>query len=66
MQVVLAGMLWSWCYHLLNGIRHLFWDVGVGFEVGVARASGWAVAIASAVLALVTWIVLHAAHGGTT
>ena len=32
MQVVLAGVLWSWCYHFLNGVRHLCWDVGIGFE----------------------------------
>ena len=64
MQVVLAGVLWSWCYHFLNGIRHLCWDAGVGFERGVARASGWAVAIASLVLATLLWLVLRSGPGG--
>ena len=33
----------AFCYHLLNGIRHLFWDAGYGFELPAARKSGWAV-----------------------
>ncbi len=32
---------WTFCffYHLCNGIRHLCWDAGVGFEMPQARAS---------------------------
>ena len=63
-QVVLFGGLFSFCYHLLNGIRHLFWDAGYGFELPVARRSGWAVAIISVILSLVLWLVLHGAAGG--
>ena len=63
MQVVLAGVLWSWCYHLLNGVRHLCWDVGIGFERRVARLSGWVVVIASLALAVVLWLVLHGGFG---
>ena len=48
----LAAVLWSWCYHFLNGIRHLCWDAGFGFERSVARLSGWAVAVASIGLAI--------------
>jgi succinate dehydrogenase / fumarate reductase cytochrome b subunit len=64
MQLVLAGVLWSYCYHFLNGIRHLCWDLGLGFERGTARASGWTVAIASIVLAVVLWLVLQRSLGG--
>src|SRR5512134_703499 len=39
MQFVLAGTLWSYNYHFLNGIRHLFFDAGKGFELRTARAS---------------------------
>ena len=63
MQVILAGVLWSWCYHLLNGVRHLCWDVGIGFELRVARLSGWVVAIASLALAVLLWFVLHGGFG---
>jgi succinate dehydrogenase / fumarate reductase cytochrome b subunit len=36
---------WAFCFffHFANGIRHLFWDIGRGFEPAQIRASGWAV-----------------------
>ena len=63
-QIFLFGGVLSFTYHLLNGIRHLFWDAGYGFELPVARRSGWAVAIVSVILSLVLWVVLHGAAGG--
>jgi succinate dehydrogenase / fumarate reductase cytochrome b subunit len=64
MQLVLFGAVFSFCYHLLNGVRHLFFDLGHGFELKTARASGWAVAIGALVLGLVVWLVLRAGLGG--
>lgn len=48
---------WSVClfYHLCNGVRHLAWDVGYGFELPNVYRSGWAVLIATAVLTLAAW-----------
>jgi succinate dehydrogenase / fumarate reductase cytochrome b subunit len=51
-------IVWTFCFflHLFNGIRHLVWDTGRGFEPSRARASGWAVltvtVIATAVFSL--------------
>ncbi len=45
-------------YHLCNGIRHLVWDAGHGFEVPTASKSALAVMIATVVLTLLTWIVI--------
>jgi succinate dehydrogenase / fumarate reductase cytochrome b subunit len=39
-QLVLFGFVWSLAFHLLNGIRHLAWDVGYGFDVHAANRSG--------------------------
>lgn len=64
MQFVLASVLWSYCYHFLNGIRHLCWDIGLGFERGTARVSGWTVAVASVVLTGILWVVLQRSLGG--
>jgi len=58
-QIVLLGGLVSFCYHLLNGVRHLFFDLGYGFELKRARQSGWAVAATAVVLALAVWTILH-------
>jgi succinate dehydrogenase / fumarate reductase cytochrome b subunit len=38
---------WTLCffYHLANGVRHLAWDAGYGFDPKRIRASGWAVVV---------------------
>jgi len=50
--VVLFGFVWSLCFHLLNGIRHLAWDLGYGFAVPTANATGMLVYVLSIVLSL--------------
>ena len=42
-------------YHLLNGIRHLAWDAGMGFEIPEFYASGWTVAVLTVVFTLAIW-----------
>jgi succinate dehydrogenase / fumarate reductase cytochrome b subunit len=42
-QIVLVAITASLVYHLLNGIRHLLWDIGWGFEIPQVYASGWTV-----------------------
>lgn len=39
-RILLAGSLAVFWYHLFNGIRHLVWDAGFGFELRAARVSG--------------------------
>ena len=52
MRIVLALALAAFWYHLFAGIRHLFWDAGIGFEKKAARGSGYlAVALAAAAFA---------------
>lgn len=64
LKVVMFGGLMSFCYHLLNGVRHLFFDAIIGFDRPTARASGWAVAIASVILGVTFWFLLGASLGG--
>lgn len=45
--LVLAGLAFSFFLHLGNGVRHLFWDAGLGFEKNQYRTSGWIVMIGS-------------------
>lgn len=49
--------LWSLAlyYHLLNGIRHLFWDFGKGYEIKNLNASGLAVVFGAVVLTALSW-----------
>lgn len=54
-QLVLAGWTWAFFYHLSNGIRHLFWDAGKGFELPQVYASGYTVLAAATTLTALTW-----------
>lgn len=40
MRIALFVALAAFWYHLFAGLRHLAWDLGIGFEKRVARASG--------------------------
>jgi succinate dehydrogenase / fumarate reductase cytochrome b subunit len=55
---VLLLFLWSvaFFYHLCNGIRHLAWDAGYGFDLRRAHLSGYAVLAATVVLTVVAWL----------
>ncbi len=54
-QIILFGFCFSLYYHLCNGIRHLFWDAGLGLELKTTYISGYAVVAASVLLTAVTW-----------
>lgn len=58
-QVLLAGWSWSLLYHLCNGIRHLFWDAGKGFDLKVAERSGYAVIALSGLLTAAAWALAY-------
>jgi succinate dehydrogenase cytochrome b subunit len=63
-RLLLFGWTVALFYHLANGIRHLLWDAGRGFELRTAYASGWAVVIAAVALSLIAWIAGYASRGG--
>jgi succinate dehydrogenase / fumarate reductase, cytochrome b subunit len=54
-KIALLAWTASLMYHLCNGLRHLFWDIGVGFEVQTAKRSGVAVLIATIILTALSW-----------
>lgn len=56
-KLSLFGWVFALFYHLLNGIRHLFWDIGKGFALEKTYASGRLVIILSVLLTLVCWVI---------
>jgi len=54
-QVLLFTWVFSLYFHLCNGIRHLFWDIGLGLEIRATYISGYVVIAASVLLTLITW-----------
>ena len=56
--VVLFGLTVSFLYHLANGVRHLVWDSGKGFEPKTADMTGWAAIAFGVVAAVLIWIIV--------
>ena len=62
-RLLLFGWTWALFYHLCNGIRHLFWDTGRGFDLDIASKSGYFVCLASVVLTFLAWIAAYTVTG---
>lgn len=58
-QVLLFGWSWALLYHLCNGVRHLVWDTGRGFELKTAERSGYAVVVVSLLLTGAVWALAY-------
>ena len=58
-QLLLLGWTVSFYFHLANGVRHLFWDIGKGFSLPAAARSGWLVVIFAIAMTAFTWGVMH-------
>ena len=52
------------CYHFCNGVRHLAWDMGWGFERREARRSAAVVLIVAAAAALACVVAMLRGAGG--
>lgn len=55
--LVMAASVWALWFHTLAGIRHLFYDAGIGLEIEQARLSSWWIVIGSVALTVVTLLV---------
>ena len=55
-QLMLYGWTFALYYHLCNGIRHLFWDMGYLFKLENAFRAGYAVVIVAILLTIATWL----------
>ena len=59
-------MLFGWTlamwFHFCNGIRHLFWDFGYGFDLPTAHATGRATLIGAVALTVLTWLLVFVAR----
>jgi len=56
--LMLVGFSFAFFFHLANGVRHLFWDVGYGFEKYQANASAWFVLLLASGMTAAFWTLL--------
>jgi succinate dehydrogenase / fumarate reductase, cytochrome b subunit len=55
--LMLFGWTFSLFFHLCNGIRHMAWDLGLGFEKAQYQATGWITVAVTVTLTVLTWII---------
>ena len=56
-KFIFIGFSWSFSYHLLNGVRHLFWDMGYGYDLKISRITGILTIIGSFVLTILFYLI---------
>jgi succinate dehydrogenase / fumarate reductase, cytochrome b subunit len=62
--LVLFGFTFAIFFHFANGIRHLFWDVGKGYEMDTVRKTGWLVVLFAIAATALTWFAVCPYSGG--
>ena len=50
-------LCWSFSFHILNEIRHLFWDLGYGFDLKVAKITGILTFFGSFILTILFYLI---------
>ena len=62
--LVLFGLTWSLVYHFLNGVRHLAWDLGYGFDKREAERNSVIIYALSILGALAVFAAAWTGHAG--
>lgn len=57
-KLCLYALSYAGIYHFCNGIRHLFWDIGIGFSIKTVNFTGWLVVFASVAFTIALWSVI--------
>lgn len=63
-RLVMFGFTWALMLHFCNGIRHLVWDAGRGFDLAVVRQSNMLVLAGSVILTVAVWVLGYCMVGG--
>ena len=54
--LILFGWSWAFSFHLVNGIRHLMQDAGMGYAVETFIRTSWISVFGSFVLTAIIWL----------
>ena len=56
-KFIIIGIVWSFSFQILCEIRHLFWDIGYGFDLKVSKITGLLVIISSFVFTILIFFI---------
>ena len=55
-KFIVIGIIWSFSFQILSEIRHLFWDLGYGFELKISKITGLMVIFGSFILTVLIYL----------
>ena len=55
-KFIILGIIWSFSFQILSEIRHMFWDLGFGFELKTSNITGLLVIFGSLFLTIFIFI----------
>ena len=55
-KFLIIGTVWSFSFQILSEIRHLFWDLGLGFELKTSKITGLLVIFGSFIITILVFI----------
>ena len=56
-KFLIVFLCWSFSFHILNEVRHLFWDIGYGFDLRVAKITGILTFFGSFILTILLYLI---------
>ena len=56
-KFIAVGLCWTFSFHILNELRHLFWDLGYGFDIKIAKITGVLALVGSFVLTILFYLI---------
>ena len=56
-KFLIIVLCWTFSFHILNELRHLFWDLGYGFDLKIAKITGVLALIGSFILTILFYII---------
>ena len=56
-KFIAVGLCWTFSFHILNELRHLFWDMGYGFDLKISRITGVLALVGSFVLTIIFYLI---------
>jgi len=62
-RLVLFGFTFALLYHALNGLRHIRWDFGRGYEQSAVKQSGLTVIFMTLALTIAVWVLAYMQAG---
>jgi len=56
-KFIAVGLCWTFSFHILNELRHLFWDLGYGFDLKISKITGVMALVGSFLLTILFYLI---------